>query len=139
MGPYAGHVREGPRVARCKTDWFRVVATKLRSMAATANDRDFVSLAFDGEALRISACGRTFIVQAAGTAWKECYAIKATALDHLPKRLTNPVPVSIWEAKLTIGNRVWSLVDQDEKLGRLFTLTDDTYRLTRPHFTRCTC
>ena len=42
-----------------------------------------------------------------GTAWDSRYSIRANQLDHLPKRLTDPVVVSVWDAKPTIGKRVW--------------------------------
>jgi hypothetical protein len=92
----------------------RVAIKKLRAGAAAASETDLVWLAFDGEALRVAVRGATIVIPAAGTAWHARYAIKATGLDHLPRRLTDPVRVSIWDTRLTIGNRVWSLVRSDQ-------------------------
>jgi hypothetical protein len=85
---------------RCSVekDWIRVAIKRLRAVAASASDTDLVWLAFDGEALRVAVCGLTVIVPATGTAWHTRYAIKGAELDHLPKRLTDPVRVSVWDA-----------------------------------------
>ena len=95
-------------------DWFRIATKKLHAVAAAASESDIVWLAFDGEALRIAGCGTTVIIPAKGTAWYGRYAIKATQIDHLPKRLRDPVLVSIWDAKLTIDNRIWTLIQPDQ-------------------------
>jgi|ERR1700738_2956146 hypothetical protein len=71
----------------------------------------------EGEALRIAGCGTTVIVPAIGTAWDARYAIKATQLDHLPKRLTNPVVIAVWEGSLSVGRRVWNLAESERSLG----------------------
>lgn len=104
------------RRPRCSVekDWLRVAIKKLLPVAAAASETDLVWLAFDGEALRVAGCGMTIIVPAAGIAWHTRYAIKGAELDHLPKRLSDPVLVSVWDDKLTIGNRVWSLVRSDQ-------------------------
>lgn len=122
----AGRVWQGhlPRVREMKAyerrpqcvverDWFRVAAKKLRMIAATTADSDLAWLSFDGETLRFIVCGATVIVAATGTAWNARHAIKGRELDHLPKRLRDPVPVSIWDGKLSIGNRAWSLAQQE--------------------------
>ncbi len=109
--PWVRHMRAYERRPRCSVakDWFRVAAKKLRPLAAIASECDLVWLAFDGEALRITGCGATIIVPATGTAWDTRYAIKGTKLDHLPKRLSDPVVIGVWEGKLTIGKRVWNI------------------------------
>jgi hypothetical protein len=109
--PWVRDLRAYERRPKCSVekDWFRVATKKLRALAAAASESDLAWLAFDGEALRVAVCGATVIVPAAGKAWDTRYAIKGTELDHLPKRLTDPVLVSIWDGKLTIGNRVWTL------------------------------
>jgi hypothetical protein len=106
---------ESRPICLVEKDWFKVATKKLRGLAAAASESDLVWLAFDGEALRVSVCELTLLVPATGTPWNTRYAIKATELDHLPKRLTKLVELSIWDAKLTIGNRVWKLGDSDEK------------------------
>jgi hypothetical protein len=95
-------------------DWFRVATKKLRPLAAAASESDLVWLAFDGETLRIAGYGTTIIVPAIGTAWDTHYAVKGTELNHLSKRLTDPVLISVWDAKLTIGNRAWNLAQPDQ-------------------------
>ena len=114
--PWVRDMKAYERRPQCSVekDWFRVAAKKLRVVAAASCETGLVWLSFDGEVLRISVCGATVVVPAAGTAWHICYAIKGTALDHLPKRLNDPVLVSIWDAKLTIGNKVWTLVQSDK-------------------------
>src|SRR5262245_55436877 len=79
----------------------------------SASESDLVWLSFNGETLRIAGCGATVIVPAIGTAWDARYAIKATQLDHLPKRLANPVVIGVWEERLTIGRQVWNLVESE--------------------------
>jgi hypothetical protein len=83
-------------------EWFRVAAKKLRPLADSVSASDLVWLSFDGETLRIAGCGATVIVPATGTAWNARYAISARQLDHLPKRLADPVVISVWEGRLTV-------------------------------------
>ena len=90
-------------------DWFRVAIKKLHAVAASASENDLVWLAFDGEALRIAAGGVTIIVPATGTAWDTRHAVKGTQLSDLPRRLTDAVPIAVWDGKISIGSRVWSL------------------------------
>ena len=98
-------------------DWFKLAAKRLRPLANSASESDLVWVSFNGEALRIAGCGTTVIVPAIGTAWDAHYAIKAPQLDHLPKRLTNPVVIAVWEGRLSVGRRVWNLAES-ERLPR---------------------
>jgi hypothetical protein len=50
-----------------------------------------------------TGCGAAVIVPATGTAWDARYAINAKQLDHLPKRLTDPVVIGVWEGRLSVG------------------------------------
>ena len=95
-------------------DWFRVATKKLRPRAAGALEANLVWLSFDGETLRIAGCGETIIVPATGTVWDTRYAILAKQLDRLPTRLTSLVHVTMWDGRLSIGNRGWMLA-QSEK------------------------
>jgi hypothetical protein len=53
-------------------------------------------LAFDGEALKFTSGETLIVLPATGTAWDTRYAIKKVQLDRLPKRVSDPVEVSIW-------------------------------------------
>jgi hypothetical protein len=99
-------------------DWLKLAARKLRPLADSASESDLVWVSFNGETLRIAGCGATVIVPAIGTAWDARYAIKATQLDHLPKRLANPVVIGVWEGRLTIGRQVWNLAESELLLDR---------------------
>ncbi|HEY5378171.1 MAG TPA: hypothetical protein VIJ78_01375 [Pseudolabrys sp.] len=113
--PWIRRMRDYERRPQClvEKNWFRVAIKKLRPLAATASESDLVWLSFDGESLRIAACGATIVLPATGVAWGTHYAIKATALNHLPRRLTTHVPISVWNTKLSIGSKVWHLAEPD--------------------------
>ena len=96
----------------CKVgrDWIRLAIKKLRNLATQADETDLAVFEFDGEVLRISACGEIFAMAGKGNAWKEPYAIKVNKLDFLPKRIKGrDVHLSVWEGKFTIGKRNWHL------------------------------
>ncbi len=95
-------------------EWFKVVAMKLRRLADVASESDLLWFAFDGEALRIAGCGAAVILPANGNAWNCRYAIKGTQLDHLPVRLTDPVMIGVWEGRLSIGRRAWTLAQSEQ-------------------------
>jgi hypothetical protein len=113
--PWVREMKAYERRPQCtvKKDWFRAATKELLAVATAASESDLGWLVFDGEALRVSVCETTVIIPATGTAWDARYPIRAKQLVHLPKRLTDPVVVSVWDAKLTIGNRVWTLTQPD--------------------------
>jgi hypothetical protein len=115
--PWVRRMRDYEGRPQCLVDkhWFRVAIKKLRPLAASALESDLVWLSFDGESLRIAACGAIIVLPATGAAWDTRYAIKATALNHLPRRLTTRIPISVWDEKFSIGNRVWNLAESDPK------------------------
>jgi hypothetical protein len=90
-------------------DWFKLAGKKLRSLMDSVCESDLVWFEFNGETLKITGCGTTVIVPATGRAWDSRVAIRAKQLDHLPKRLTDPVVIAVWEGRLSIGRRAWSL------------------------------
>lgn len=96
---------------RCQVDreWGRVAIRKLAEVVAITEDDVPASLHFDGELLKIR-CGDSLIaVPASGTPWASCYTVRMGALRRLPKRLSGTsVEFSIWNATLTIGNRVYA-------------------------------
>jgi hypothetical protein len=55
----------------------------------------------------------TIIMPAIGTAWSTRYAIKATQLTHLPKRLADPVRIDVWDGKISVDRRVWNLAEAE--------------------------
>ncbi|WP_137805888.1 hypothetical protein [Pseudomonas sp. G(2018)] len=95
-------------------DWFRVALRKLLDIGGSTEADALVSIGFDGEVLRFSCNGKVVICPATGSSWDETYSIRATQLEHLPKRLRDWVDVSIWKDRLTIGNRVWYLEPQPD-------------------------
>jgi hypothetical protein len=54
------------------------------------------------------------IVPATGAAWDARYAIKATQLDHLPKRLTDPVVIWRVGGEALRWRRVWNLAQSEQ-------------------------
>lgn len=95
-------------------DWFRLALKKLFEIGASTEADALVWIGFDGEVLRFSCIGNVVICPATGSPWDEKYFIRASQLAHLPKRLRNWVDVSIWEDRLTIGNRLWYLEPQPD-------------------------
>ena len=95
-------------------DWFRMAVRKLKEAAKAADDHDLAHISFDGEILRFSVRDTTVPMPAAGTAWNDRYAIRASQLEQLPVRLNSFVHVSLWEGRLNIGNRVWTTIDPIE-------------------------
>jgi hypothetical protein len=100
-------------------DWFKVAANKLRPLADAASESDLLWFAFNGETLKIVGCSAAVIVPATGTAWDARYAIKAKQLDHLSKRLNDPVVIGVWEGRLSVGRRVWNLAQSEKEKGKL--------------------
>ncbi|MCY1392262.1 hypothetical protein D3C76_708300 [compost metagenome] len=91
-------------------EWFRVASRKLLELGEAAGESELVWLSFDGEVLRFQLHGRSVICPAiAGEAWPESYAISACELGHLPKRFSPLVSIGVWDGRLTIGNRGWTL------------------------------
>lgn len=92
-------------------EWFKIAVKKLRELASSANESDLAVFRFDGEVLRINACGHLLVMPAQGNAWSEEYSIKAQKLDFLPKRLTgSTIYLGVWEGCMSIGRRRWDLV-----------------------------
>lgn len=93
-----------------ESEWFRLAAKKLRAHAETAEDSELAAFSFDGEALRISAGALNLVLAASGAAWPVRYSIRSRSLEDLPRRISGPfVPISVWEGRLTVGNRGWEI------------------------------
>lgn len=62
------------------------------------------TISFDGEVLKLRACGNLAVVRAQGAAWPHAYSGELRDLHSLPRRLdTDPVEVGVWQDKLEIG------------------------------------
>ena len=62
------------------------------------------TISFDGEVLKLRACGELSVVRAHGAAWPHTYSGELRDLHSLPRRLdTDPVEVGVWQDKLEIG------------------------------------
>jgi hypothetical protein len=94
---------------RVERDWFRLARRKLCAIAEQCSGSELAWLAFDGEAVRFTIGEVVMIVPASGKAWPARYAIGANELRLLPKRLTDPVLIDIWDTTLGIGARRWQL------------------------------
>ena len=90
-------------------DWFRVARDRLQVFSEESLEADLAWLTFDGEVLRFTIGDAAVTVPAAGRPWSDRYAIRAIELKLLPKRLTDPVWIDIWDATLGVGNRRWQL------------------------------
>jgi hypothetical protein len=97
-----------------KKDWLRLAIKELRPLASAASEDDLLWLAFDGEVLRFTVREKVVLIPAIGTAWDKRYAIKARQLDHLPKRLSGLVEISVWGTRLSVDNRGWELAATTE-------------------------
>lgn len=119
--PWVGRMEEYKARPTCSVekDWFKVAARKLRPVADAASESDLLWFAFNGETLKIDGCGAAVIVPATGTAWDARYAVKAKQLDHLPKRLTDPVVIGVWEGRLSVGRCIWSLAASEQLEAKL--------------------
>ena len=115
--PWVRRMEEYKVAPRCSVEkeWFKVAAKRLRPLGDVASESDLLWFAFDGEALRIAGCGTAVILPATGNAWDLRYAIKGRKLNHLPRRLADPVVIGVWDGRLSIGRRAWTLA-QSERL-----------------------
>jgi len=97
-----------------ESEWFRVAAKKLRGLSETATEGELACFAFDGEILRIKACGSLLAMPATGKAWDRGYYIEALRLDFLPKRFSSVIYLGIWEERLTIARRCFKLAEPQD-------------------------
>jgi hypothetical protein len=110
--PWERNRRKYAERPKCFVDWewFRVAANKLREQAKSADPNDFAIIEFDGEVLRIKTRVELIAMPAQGTSWDQPCFIPVSKLNFLPKRITKqPVCLSIWDGKLTVGNRAFQL------------------------------
>lgn len=93
-------------------EWFRIAVKKLRQLPPELTEVQLLHVTFTGELLRFTLGDLVIICPASGTPWGQHYAIKASELHHLPKRLQPLVHVSVWEDRLHIHNRAWRIQAQ---------------------------
>jgi hypothetical protein len=100
-------------------DWVRLALKKLYQHLAGVSPDAVVTVSFDGTVLTMRCEKMVLAMSANGSAWTEKYAIRAGALEPLPKRLmTDPVDVSVWDSTLIISNERYAgvvVVDLNEK------------------------
>ena len=111
--PWEQRRREWASMPKCLVDreWFRIAAKKLREHAKFAQSNELVSFEFDGEVLRIKTPVEFIAIPAQGAGWDQAYFLRLSELDFLPKRIMRvPVSLSIWEGRLTIGNRGFQII-----------------------------
>lgn len=89
-----------------KRSWARAVLTHLREIAKAAGPSDQARFGFDGEVLRVHACGDLIAVPAAGHAWDVTASVPMSCVEGFPKRLMQEVvEVSVWNDCLCFDRR----------------------------------
>lgn len=89
-----------------KRSWGRAVLTHLRESAKTAGPNDKARFGFDGEILRVHACGDLIAVPGVGRAWDVTASVPMSCVGGFPKRLMQEVvEVSVWNDCLWFGRR----------------------------------
>lgn len=99
--------------AEIESEWFRVLVKKIRLLLPTSNEEDLTEFSFDGAILKIQCNNETFAITAKGKNWEQTATVQTKTLDFLPKRIQNgSITISIWEGRLSIGNRRFAMVSQ---------------------------
>jgi hypothetical protein len=73
------------------------------------DDEALIKFEFNGTVLTICCGGKVSPMPADGPAWKQSYSVRAGTLRQLPKRLSEPVEISVWDALLRVGNRAYKV------------------------------
>lgn len=95
--------------------WMRLLFKTLAGHISKDDPDDRVSIRFDGAVLSFYARDWTIPVPASGNAWTATYAINVRDFSNFPARLMQiEIGVSIWEDKLTIGNRFYRGIAIDQ-------------------------
>lgn len=93
---------------RVERSWMRQVFKTLAGHVSKDDQEDRISIRFDGAVLSFHGRDWTIPAPASGNAWAAVYVIKVKDFSSFPARLMPTViGVSIWEDKLTIGNRFY--------------------------------
>jgi len=91
--------------------WLRLALKSLAEILSTVGNEEKITFGFDGSALIIRCAGKVVVAMPAkGTSWRKYYTIQAGEIKNLPKRFTTDnVVVSIWNARLTIGQNSYQV------------------------------
>jgi hypothetical protein len=101
---------------RIDRDLARAGLKQLAKLLSQTPDGTAVTFSFDGEILSIRAGGRLTAFSAEGVKWASSFPVPSENLKHLPKRLTtDPVEISVWQDKLSIGNCLYPRASISER------------------------
>lgn len=106
-------------------DWLKVVSKKLRTLAVDAHEARLVSCCFDGTFLEIVVDGKVWKIQGWGKPWPGNVYVLHNDMVWATKRFMKPmVSLSVWEEKLTIGNRVVGVIPHELIARDVLTTVD---------------
>jgi|SRR5882672_7251782 len=89
-------------------DWFRLALRSLSEHLASLPDNAGVVFSFDGSVLSIRCDQNVIALPGKGSPWAVRLKVEARTLRSLPKRLMQDnIEVSIWESRITLGNRIY--------------------------------
>lgn len=98
--------------------WMRLALRTLGENLIECDAGTVCTFSFDGSALTIRCGEKPIIVAAEGVRWNETYSVKVEKPTSLPTRLMrDPVGISVFDGFLTIGNRRYTLIADDEAIG----------------------
>jgi hypothetical protein len=103
--------RNNPK-AEIEHEWFRVLVSKLKSLALTAGEDDITEFSFDGSLIKVVPGAQPILLAATGTPWKQTAIVKTKDLLNLPKRIyKRGARLYIWENKLHAGGAEIEIVE----------------------------
>jgi hypothetical protein len=109
---------EASPMCQVEREWLNLALKKLARLVDAADSGTLVAFAFDKATLSIRCGDEVIPLPATGTAWDEAYRVDAINLDKLPKRLMqDPVRITVWRDRLTIGGRAYRLAGDGEPSG----------------------
>lgn len=128
--PWEKHMAAYRRRPQATIDrmWMKPLGKVLREAAKSAAEDESCRIHFDGTTVRFDLPGRTYLVQGGGPApWTQVAAVALRDFVGLPQRwMRAEIGVSLWEERLTIGNRVFAAVVVPTPAGRLINEGDGT-------------
>lgn len=108
--------------------WMKPLGKVLREAAESAAEEESCRIHFDGTTVRFELPGQIYVVQGGGAApWAEAAIVALRDLAGLPQRwMRAEIGVSLWEERLTIGNRVFAATLVPTTAGRVINEGDGT-------------